>query len=213
MKKNVSPPPAFTLIELLAALAIVATLAALVLGTVETIRERASKVQCMANMRALYSGFSLYAADNKQAVARQSLPSSARHWHRNIWPYLDPSGTWENWGDAYAAASQGKPGWAYSCPSMIFPIRYVSYGFNQNLTDKKFLVQSRVILLAETQGTAAAPEPPQILTGSAANLAAGRIGTRHGNKANLLFLDGHLETRALADIPDSSEEPGFWGRE
>ncbi len=122
MKKNVSPPPAFTLIELLAALAIVATLAALVLGTVETIRERASKVQCMANMRALYSGFSLYAADNKQAVARQSLPSSARHWHRNIWPYLDPSGTWENWGDAYAAASQGKPGWAYSCPSMTSTI-------------------------------------------------------------------------------------------
>jgi len=202
---------AFTLVELLVVLGIIAILAVLLSPVLHSVREGARKTQCVANMRVLYSGFSLYAADNSHSMACDMGDPTLKDWHRNIWPYINISGTWSNWTDAYDQANHGgAQRWPYSCPSMISTTRYVSYALNQNLAGKKFQSRSSVLLLAETQGAPANLEPAKLLTGSTANMSAGRVGTRHSDTANLVFEDGHLESRRLQDIPDTTSNPAFW---
>ena len=57
-------PGGFTLLELLIVLAIIGILATLLIPVYGHIRERAQKVQCMANLRSLYVGADLYVQRN-----------------------------------------------------------------------------------------------------------------------------------------------------
>lgn len=69
---NMPKPPrrasAFTLVELLVVLAIIAILVALLLPSLKRANEQAKRVQCMANMRSLIAGTILYANDWKDVM-------------------------------------------------------------------------------------------------------------------------------------------------
>ena len=54
----------FTLIELLVVIAIIAMLAALLLPSLSTARERGKRIACLSNQRQIYVGVSAYAADS-----------------------------------------------------------------------------------------------------------------------------------------------------
>lgn len=55
---------AFTLIELLAVIAIIGVLAAIVIGSISKIRDAARRSTCTSNLRQIGAAFPLYAADN-----------------------------------------------------------------------------------------------------------------------------------------------------
>lgn len=56
---------AFTLIELLAVIAIVGVLATLIIGTVSRVRDMARRATCSSNLRQIGAAYQLYAAENR----------------------------------------------------------------------------------------------------------------------------------------------------
>lgn len=77
---------AFTLIELLAVLAIIAVLTTLLLPVVGGMRERADAAKCISNMRHQFMGAMAFAAD--KGVLPRAVDSGT-YWFREIAPYLD----------------------------------------------------------------------------------------------------------------------------
>lgn len=96
-----SAPPrrAFTLVELLAVIAIVGVLAAILIPTVGSMRESARQSQCTSNLRQLGSSFPLYAADNgglypaPRMLSKNELPASSGITYPPSW--INPSQ--DNW--------------------------------------------------------------------------------------------------------------------
>src|SRR3954454_17052201 len=84
--------PAFTLVEMLVVVGLVALLAALLLPSASRAREKARGVHCMSNLRQIAAGFIAYATDNEgyfpaPAGWQGVFPEDWVHWQ----PGRDPA--------------------------------------------------------------------------------------------------------------------------
>jgi prepilin-type processing-associated H-X9-DG protein/prepilin-type N-terminal cleavage/methylation domain-containing protein len=80
------PRRAFTLVELLASVAIVACLAALLFPTATSIMDSRKSATCLANLRTLAQACLVYASDNSGVLPPYSAGN--RPWNQTIAPYL-----------------------------------------------------------------------------------------------------------------------------
>ena len=77
---------AFTLVELLAAIGIIAVLLALFLPVLKNTREQSMRLRCMDNMRHLLNAALLYTSDNDRVMPPPNWVGGPKHG----WLYLDP---------------------------------------------------------------------------------------------------------------------------
>ena len=227
----------FTLIELLVVIAIIAILAAMLLPALSAARERARTSNCLGNMTTTGKCLMFYADDYNDFMpdgaetmwyARPMQYQQAMHSMAPYWPESTASGT-------LFAAYNANGDSNYVCPSSSGTKEQIStwstykvfytYGYNQNLVSGrsgnevawrvrgKFLDHGNLMIMADYFTREVSWQIFHDFNGATAeNQKNVQVSMRHNNGINVLFGDGHCETRQKSDVPNTyaSRNGTFW---
>ena len=217
--RHFGPTFAFTLIELLIVIAIIAVLAAILFPVFLSARKRAYRTACAANLKQIGLAVMLYADDNDEKL----MPGHPL-------PIPDPvtgndSAGWAGASNVYAHAPR-----VFVCPTdsgtaqsvggeTFFPLTYF---FNVNLSASRtpgglplseLTAPSATVLVTETTGgfaTQPAPlnDPNESESGMANRFLSvdGPAANRHDGGRNFLLADGHVRWLRPASV--STGPPG-----
>lgn len=209
------PRGAFTLVEVMVVIAIVALLISMLLPALQKARETANALACSSNLKQIGVGMYIYANENKDIIPNHGYTDvSIGAW--TWWPgILDPYIT-RNTLNINVGLSR-----VFVCPSDpmspgLYPFpnpTATSYGINYHLyTYSGFLSDGmHGIWLGLMRKTAevmyVSEHRKNFMSGTAALNAVngqypvvypwvtgdfGRVGSYHGTRVNTLFLDGHV---------------------
>jgi len=190
---------AFTLLELLAAVAIVGVLAALVFTVGTRTLDNAKKVECVSHLSTLGKAFQLYMADN------------------GLFPQKNPSGQPQDWITLFKPYLGGDKE-VYRCPVPRLvngkPVEFRSTS-DTNLVTNYGISYWLAEGLATGGGGAQAgrrPSPVSINNMSKVGVLVDarnnwlketqpdRVWAGHGDQANVMFFDGHVESLTLRQL-------------
>lgn len=175
-------PRAFTLVELLVVIGILAVLIAVLMPSLAAARRSAKTVQCASNLRQVCNGLIGYASEN-----RGKFPPNIGGANKQFWYDLDRAGSWIS---AVKNASGGIGGGVLVCPDT--DNTYRSYAMNHWASSK---VDANKVLVRTTCFAGAIESARWILAtetwASTGSLASGygsppTVG-KQGNGAGALF--------------------------
>jgi prepilin-type N-terminal cleavage/methylation domain-containing protein len=110
-----SRAPAFTLIELLIVIAIIAILASLLLPSLARAKQKALQSACLSNLRQIGLGMHMRLPDDEDRfVDRRDLKTSLGYKPWTTWPPSDPRGGWA----ALVWSNEVKSDAVWRCPSV-----------------------------------------------------------------------------------------------
>jgi prepilin-type N-terminal cleavage/methylation domain-containing protein/prepilin-type processing-associated H-X9-DG protein len=210
-------PKAFTLIEMLVVIGVIAALAMFLLPAFNRAREQARNVRCVANLKNLHTAAMNRAADDAR------LPAAGSYWYQGSdggWYHCRGWAAWNNWpqfpndgpfstkpGDgtySYRGASGTacitngslygyvKSKDVYLCPTHLMNTRYKdavrSYAMNASISQANVLgVKSSTIILFG--------DDRNIETSQDTLFYTNEIAQWHTGGGNVVFVDGHVERR------------------
>jgi prepilin-type N-terminal cleavage/methylation domain-containing protein len=216
--KQASSIPAFTLVELLVTIALIAVLASLLLPVSNRAKDRARSTQCVNNLRQWGFAYHQYADDNKDFLPRRGQGvkpldqiDRPEDWFNALPPYLN---LWSyqrlftNGLRLHAGAQS-----PFVCPAATDPgsNHFLPYGMNMNLcpwgdsglaqaTKLSSVVQPvRVVSLADGPGPYSATYPSKNPYTPV---------PRHNSGLNILFLMGNVQSFAGSYVGCGIGDPG-----
>lgn len=214
--RTASRSQGFTLTELLVVIAIVAVLAALISAGVSRARASAQSSRCVNNLRQLGALFLGYLPENNSRIPYYAVSGSDFTWINYLDKSIDrippsagisvcPTVMPKQYKDKYSVYGMdvtGEQGGFYPHPSTPAAQVYAMVvRFNSMVGDP-----SRRILLADSMVRSASAwnaknQSAYIrLASTPQGGDQGALHCRHQGKANLLFLDGHVETMMPTEI-------------
>ncbi|AHF93081.1 hypothetical protein OPIT5_25570 [Opitutaceae bacterium TAV5] len=209
----------FTLIELLTVIAIIGILAAILIPTVGAVRDSANGAKCVSNLRQIGIAMQAHASDFKGNLPVPqddnwiSNPET-RDWWTKCWsyqlqPYTEKLLVQEarfqaNFGGIFRCP--GKKEWDLGGANDGYKISYemstfdrdwegdASRRYQRNLS--QFQLPTKTALVVDAAAKNAATGAIEGINAYIQNnrlLYRDRLDLRHKNKANVLFVDGHVE--------------------
>jgi prepilin-type processing-associated H-X9-DG protein/prepilin-type N-terminal cleavage/methylation domain-containing protein len=194
---------AFTLIELLTVIAIIGILAGILIPVVGTVRDNARAAKCVSNLRSTGTAMINHINDNNGFLRtfKGGSPTSG------IWTnVLRDEGYYQQRTGSYAAETIHCPSWGYRETGHHFD----GYGLNlydpqattvstpeagnqytRNFNDPD-VTPSRYILFADSYRGTNRLQVFRLVSNN--THADGSIHVRHNGRANVVFLDGHVES-------------------
>ncbi len=189
----------FTLIELLLSVALLVVLVALLLPAVSAGRKQAASTGCVNNLRQIYTAWALFVSDHAN-----SLPP-----YRDF--FVDANGKTTNgsgWGEHLRPYYNKTTKPPTRCPGEWRAEVTTTYGMNPNISNKATIQppstnpppEKLFMVPAPAQRFLIMDSLGQIRVTSTAFLS--EAAPRHpGATLNILFMDGHIETRTVASLP------------
>lgn len=191
---------AYTLVEMLAAIALVGILAVLLVPTAKGILERAAISKSANNLRQIGVAVSGYVVDNNGALPSKKFEDEEQNWivdayqrfYGKKWPGFVPWETGEN-----------LRGTIFLSPVLksTEPKPWRAYGWNGRLQTGGE-TPPRMAMISNPAGA--------ILCGDAqsvSNIDHTKIAYRNGGKALMLMADFHVQPFAPAEIPANVTDP------
>lgn len=193
---------AFTLIELLASIAIVGVLAGLLVPLTGAARNKARAAQCLSNLRQVGAASLLYVNEHRSrlpAISHLRSGGVSYSWTETLQPYVGPE-------------------FIGRCPSRPDHIAKVTYGWNDLLVSSTgeglhfgvCRTPSATLMLAEIPDGYTAEHIH--FSGAARGVTPAFFRTNvrvdvHGSASNFLFVDGHVSSLAWTDILNRLSTP------
>lgn len=214
----------FSLVEMLAAVAILAVLAALTIPAVNRAKASGQTAKCSGNIRQLLGAFQMYATENNGSIPYSN--ENAEWWPRKLAPYVGL-----NWDNAFTTRLSQKKATlpeVFHCPSDPWWgktwVLDASYGYNIDLApaipesfakmppegypDPAKLVAvahpSEMIVFADSGHL---EEDGDVALRIQSVNPVHAIKPRHTGCANIGWLDGHVTLETAKRIDDLQKEP------
>lgn len=225
----------FTLIELLVVVAIIAVLAALLAPALRDALERGRSAVCSSNLKQIYYTFRIYANDHDDEILPRYYkefngnPTYLDYWFarivhlgylpRGTGPYLDSSAVgWCPSDDIDKRAI--RQGWGLNAQQVDgawYSLRYSTYGMNTSVSSwtgvagfdsvKDFTEWddklTQMIMIADARNNYITFHMQQPVNYPSMPIF------RHAGYANVMFLDGHIESFTESTLPVGAYEGWF----
>lgn len=204
----------FSLIELLAAVAIIAILSLLIVSGVNKAVEMSRATQCAGNLRQLANAFFIYAQEHNGSLPQVYRAGSSGHWYYNT-DFVSGLGFTQD--DVW----RGRV-WAYLCPSdtngnrnisIDGNTRFLSYGANINMGAGEAGDTNSPLYRAVPTPRMTAPSKLLMLADADNfffNVGGVNLIPRHREGINLVFADGHGEWRKFPIETNPGDDPWLW---
>ncbi len=223
---------AFTLVELLVVIGIIAVLIAILLPSLNKAREAAVAAQCASNLRQMILGQHLYADDNQDHFTNYWSPTWQVYYNKKLEPYLmrlmdkdhqdfNARNTSElaNCPASEARLYQPDDGFKMSTYALTSAMVHRKWLYRRSAVKRS----SEIILMGDAKVTqldymftsdkyriisATSPTNGVWQTDSWTNVEP---AYRHNRKANFGFVDGHVEAMTAEQTThDAVPNPWFW---
>jgi prepilin-type N-terminal cleavage/methylation domain-containing protein/prepilin-type processing-associated H-X9-DG protein len=190
---------AFTLVELLAVIAMIAIIAALLMPALANGKNEARMTQCTGNLRQWGQAYRMYADDNQdflprrgqgvQVLAEIDRPSD---WF-NALPYYFASQSFQDLVDASKQPTTHTKS-LFICPAAIDPggTYFLPYGMNMNLCPWNLPVPTKFGSVVQPGHVVAMADAPGPYASTFPSAQAYSPMARHTGRVNLLFLGGQV---------------------
>jgi len=205
---------AFTLVELLVTIAVIAILAALVLPALSSGKRKAVQTECVGNLRQWGLAFRMYADDNRDFLPRrgqgvQVLAKIDRpeDWFNSLPFYfgLQSFQTMVSNHAMPAAHSQS----VFICPSAenSGATYFLPYGMNMNLCPWNLPMQTKFAEIPQPDLVVAMADAPGPYSATYPSTNPYSPTARHGSKLNVLFLSGAVQSFAGSYVGCGTGDP------
>ena len=199
---------AFTLIEMLVVIAILAILMAILTPSLAAARRKAQTAKCASILRTMSTGQDMWTQDHNETLLATGDPScGGRSWMTNLWtyapgPYVCPSYRESTWGGTTIGY------WGHYKATNI-GAAFCTYPVAESLCYRMadFSKTDRVPLFLDWDGSSTAMYVDSSWVDRMGSSAAKIL--RHGGGANVVFLDGHVGLKLDQEYATISRTNGF----